>query len=128
MDAETRAEFRDSSKNDLIREVVRLRRMLAEQMLAAPGIGEEVVVEGIVGMKDGAPAVHMRAGEAAWMFTPQQAREHAIATLEKAIEADRDAAVVAFLREADFPDEKVNGFLHELREHRTVFIEGRERG
>jgi hypothetical protein len=119
-------EFRDWPKNRLVREVLRLRALLSEQMTAAPGVGEEVVVEGVVGMRDGRPLVHMRAGEAAWQFTPAQAREHAVATLERAIEADRDAATVAFLREAGMDDQGVGGFLMAMREHRTVFIEGRE--
>lgn len=92
-------EFQDMSKNDLVREVLRLRGVLEQQMSAAPGIGDEVVVEGIVGVMTGLPIVTMRAGEAAWQFTPAQAREHALATLERAIEAERDAAVITGLRD-----------------------------
>jgi hypothetical protein len=126
MPGDARVEFRDWSKNDLVREVLKLRRLLAEQMSAAPGIGDEVVVEAIVAVSDGRPQVRMRAGEAAWQMTPQQAREHATVVLERAIEADRDAAVVAWLGEAGFDEAAIGGFLMEMREHRTVFIEGRE--
>lgn len=123
---DARVEFCDWSKNDLVREVLKLRRLLGEQLAAAPGIGAEVVVEAIVGVTDGQPLVRMRAGEAAWQMTPQQAREHATATLERAIEADRDAAVVAWLTERGWETREIGGFLMEMREHRTVFIEGRE--
>jgi hypothetical protein len=119
-------EFRGWPKNRLVAEVLRLRALLSEQMTAAPGVGEEVVVEGVVGMRDGRPWVHMRAGEAAWQLTPEQAREHAVATLERAIEADRDAATVAFLRETGMDEQDAGRFLMAMREHRTVFIEGRK--
>jgi hypothetical protein len=110
--------LRDLSKNDLVREVQRLRHLLDQQMSAAPGIGDEVIVEGIVSITTGLPVVTMRAGEAAWQFTPAQAREHGYATIERAIEAERDAATIAFLRGADFDEQAAGSFLQSVRQHR----------
>jgi hypothetical protein len=117
-------DLRAMSKNDLVREVVRLRAMLAEQMTAAPGIGEEVEVQGVVGMRDGKPHVHMRAGEAAWMLTPPEALEHALKTLAAAIEAERDAATIAFLQRPEglaFDEQTAGGFLMAMRDHRDAW-------
>lgn len=119
----TSDDLKSWGKNDLIREVRKLRALLEQQMSAAPGIGDEVTVDGIVGMASQEPIVVMRAGEAAWQFTPAQARQHALLVLDKAVEAERDAATVAFLREGDFPDETVGGFLVGMREHRQDWLE-----
>lgn len=110
------------SKNDLVREVRRLRAMLAEQMDAAPGIGPELTVEGIVTSRDRTPLVRMRAGEAAWQFSLAQAREHAMDTLAAAVEAERDAATIAFLKAAGSDDQEAGGFLMALRDHRVTWI------
>lgn len=124
-------EFRDMSKNDLVREVKRLRAMLSQQMEAAPGIGEAVDVVGIVGMRDGAPLVQMRAGEAAWQMSPLDARRHALLVLNAASEAERDAATVEFMREyagKDATEDEAQmfaaSFLNALRDHRQQAIPG----
>lgn len=120
----SRDELREKSKNELVREVLRLRAMLGEQMSAAPGIGEEVEVQGVVGIRDGKPQVHMRAGEAAWMLTPTEALEHALKTLAAAMEAERDAATIAFLTDPHgpaFDEQTAGGFLMGMRDHRQAW-------
>ncbi len=123
------SEFRDWSKKDLAREVRRLRRLLEDQLQAAPGVGTEVTVQGIVSVSTGEPVVDMRAGEAAWQMTPAQARQHALIVLDAAVEAERDAATMAFMRsmDGDEPDEDAErtagAFLHAMREHRKDWLE-----
>jgi hypothetical protein len=124
--AADRDDLKAWSKNDLVREVVKLRALLAKQMSAAPGVGDQVTIDALVSSETGEPVVEMRAGEVAWQFTAAQARSHTHGALEAAIEADRDAAVVAFMREAEFEEGQIGAFLHDMREHRTVFIEARE--
>lgn len=127
----SRDELKAWGKNDLIREIHRLRALLDEQMSAAPGIGEEVTVQGIVAVSSGKPVVSMRAGEAAWQMTPAGARQHALVVLDAAVEAERDAATVAFLREmgeasGQAEEEQIRtaaGFLQQMREHRDNWLE-----
>lgn len=111
-------QLKDMSKNDLVREVRRLRSVLEEQMSAAPGVGTEVVVQGIVSVTDGQPIVSMRAGEAAWQLTPALARRHALLILDAAVEAERDAATIALLRTSGMDEQEAGGFLLLMREHR----------
>lgn len=118
-------DLKDMSKNDLVREVKRLRHMLAEQLDAAPGVGPEVVVQGIVASRDGTPLVQMRTGEAAWQMSPLDARRHALIVLNAATEAERDAATVEFLSTFSDGDEQfVGGFLAAMRDHRQQAIPG----
>lgn len=116
-------DLKGQSKNDLIREVRRLRALLSEQMAAAPGVGPDVTVQGIVGIKDGAPLVSMRAGEAARQFSPGEARHHAMLVLDAAVEAERDAATIAFLRGTGADDQEAGGFLMAMRDHRKSWID-----
>lgn len=114
--------LKDLSKNELVREVQRLRALLAQQMAAAPGIGDEVVVEGIVSSTSGKPIVVMRAGEVVWQMTPAKAREHAYAVIGCAVEAERDAATLAYLLEMDAGASTAGAFLAGMREHRQQWI------
>lgn len=112
------------SKNDLVREVIRLRALLKDQMESAPGIGAEVEVQGIVASTSGKPFVQMRAGEARWQMEPHEARQHALILLDAAVECERDAATIAFLRaELDMDQQQAGAFLHVMREHRTNWLE-----
>src|SRR4051794_30942682 len=116
---------KDMSKNELVREVRRLRHLLSEQMGAAPGVGESVDVQGIVLSKNREPVVRVRAGEASWDWALDQAREHALDVLAAATEADRDAATIAFLESGDFDRDTAGAFLAAMREHRAVWKGGR---
>jgi hypothetical protein len=117
-------EYKNWSKNDLVREVVRLKHLLADQMEAAPGVGREVMVQGSVSSTTKKPFVKMRAGEAAWQMTPAQARQHALIILDAAVEAERDAATIAFVENIMGQDEQAAGaFLLGMREHRIEWIE-----
>lgn len=117
----TREDLKALSKNDLIREVLRLRGILEQQMSAAPGIGDEIVVEGIVSVTTRQPLVSMRTGEAAWQLTPTHARQHALATLERAIEAERDAAVFVGITEA-FDEDTAVGLINMIRSTRPQVV------
>jgi hypothetical protein len=122
----TVADPKSMSKNDLVREVGRLRALLEQQLAAAPGVGTEVTVQGIVSGTSGEPLVTMRAGEAVWQMTTAQARQHALIILDAAVEAERDAATVAFMRQmaldgGDSQEEAERyaaGFLAMMRDHR----------
>lgn len=117
-------DVRAMSKRDLEREVIRLRAMLEEQLAAAPGVGPEVTVHGIVGARTREPLVAMRAGEAAWQMTPARARQHALIVLDAAVEAERDAATIAFLeQELDSGPEGAGAFLAAMREHRPDWLD-----
>lgn len=124
-------ELRSMSKRELEREVMRLRALLEQQMSAAPGVGDEITVDGIVSASTGRPVVAMRAGEASWQLSPSQARRHALIVLDKAVEAERDAATVAFLREVaaangEDEDEQIQSagsWLMAMRSHRDDWLE-----
>lgn len=103
-------------------EIERLRALLSDQINAAPGIGDNISVQGIVSSRNHEPLVHMRAGEAAWQFSLAQAREHAMDTLAATIEAERDAATIAFLKAAGSDDHEAGGFLMALRDHRVAWV------
>lgn len=113
---------KEMSKNDLVREVKRLRHLLAQQMEAAPGVAPSISVVGIVRSTDREPAVQMRAGEAAWEMTLAEAREHAADTLAAAVEAERDAATIAFLFSTGMDEQEAGGFLLALRDHRVRWM------
>jgi hypothetical protein len=128
-------DLKQMSKNDLVREASRLRALLEQQMTAAPGIGDEVTVHGVT-TTDGKPFVQVRAGEAAWQWTPAEARQHALLCLDAAVEAERDAATVAFfvetMEDEDGRERAAAGFLREraaagflmaMREHRADWLE-----
>lgn len=123
-------DIRSWSKNALVREVLRLRALLSQQMEAAPGVAPEITVQGMVASRTGEPAVQMRAGEAAWQMTPAQARQHALIVLDAAVEAERDAATVAFMdkvaRDGGDTGEEAErfagGFLAAMREHRRDWL------
>jgi hypothetical protein len=117
-----------AGRDELVREVLRLRAMLREQMEAAPGVGDSIEVDGIVAVRDDKPLVRMRGGEATWSFTPEQAREHALATLCAAIEAERDASTIAFLKETGADMAGIGSFMTALRQHRTEWRFTVERG
>lgn len=122
-----RNDLKQMSKNDLVREIVKLRGLLSDQLAAAPGTGPEVTVQGIVGLTTREPIVQMRAGEAAWQMTTAQARQHALIILDAAVEAERDAATMAFFakmdEDKDEPDEQsAAAFLHMMREHRKEWL------
>jgi hypothetical protein len=105
------------SREQLIDEVVKLRHLLDEQMKAGVGLGSSVEVEGLA-TYEGKPFVKVRSGEATWQWTPDEAREHALYTLNAAVEAERDAATVLFFREAGMEDEMAGAFLVGMREKR----------
>lgn len=110
------------STADLRREVVRLQVMLEDQMNAAPGIGESLEVDPIVRAQDGLPQINLRSGEVGWSWSCPQARMITLTLLDAAVEAERDAAVVAFLRDHDWDDDIVGGFLSALRDHRSEWL------
>jgi hypothetical protein len=111
-------DLKDWSKNDLVREVGKLRQLLSDQLKAAPGTGPSVEVQGIVSSTSNMPYVQMRAGEAAWQMTPAQARQHAFLVMDAAVESERDAATIAFLEEMNFGEESASQYLLLMREHR----------
>ena len=116
------------SKTQLLDEVMRLEVILEQQMKAAPGTSPDVEVQGIVASVDKQPYVQMRAGEAAWQMSPAKARQHALIVLDAAVEAERDAATIAFCEQTmDMSEVAAGGFLHEMRNHRKDwFAEFRE--
>lgn len=117
-------EFKDKSKNDLIREVKALKALLSDHMSAAPGVGTSVEVQGIVSFKTKKPWVVMRAGEAVWQMSPAAARQHAFLVHDAAIESERDAAIIAFLEvELQFDEHKAGIFLEEMQNHRMEWFE-----
>lgn len=117
-------DLKNMSKNDLVREVIKLRHLLSEQMKAAPGTGPEVVVHGLVSYTTKKPFVEMRAGEAAWQMTPAQARQHAFIIMDAAVESERDAATIAFLEnEMNMNSDQAGVFLMGMRNHRKDWFE-----
>ena len=104
--------------------------ILEQQMKAAPGTGPDVQVQGIVAYKDKQPYVQMRAGEASWEMTPAKARQHALILLDAAVEAERDAATIAFCEgPMQMSADAAGAFLSEMRNHRKDwFAEFREMG
>lgn len=110
----------------LIDEVQRLEVILEQQMSAAPGVGDSIEVQGGVSSTSGQPFVQWRAGEAAGQFpTLMGAADFARWVLVAAVEAERDAATIAFLREElEFDDDHAGAFLDRMRRHRTQFVGG----
>lgn len=117
-----RRELRAMSTRELRERVVALEALLEDQMRAGVGVGEAIEVDAIVRLGDRQPAVHLRSGEAAWEWTPSQARMFALFLLNAATEAERDAATIAFLDAADFTPEQASGFLVAMREHRVEWL------
>ncbi|MCA1571222.1 MAG: hypothetical protein LC798_13065 [Chloroflexi bacterium] len=92
-------DLKQLGKNDLVREVMRLEAMLADQLAQAPEQGSECMVQGIVGMRDRAPIVTYRMGEVAWQQSPAGARMHALVVLDAAVEAQKAAAFLVEMRD-----------------------------
>lgn len=117
------AQLKQLSKNDLVRQVVRLQALLSDQLAASPGTSDELTVQGIVSSTTGQPVVQFRNGEVAWQQDPATARAHALQTLDAAVEAERDAATIAFLTQSsDLDDRDASAFLHGMRQHRTDWL------
>lgn len=118
-----RAELRGMSKAELIARVRSLESLLAEQMNAAPGIGDMIRVDPIVRDSDLLPEVHLRSGEVSWSWSTPQARMHALIVLDAAVEAERDAAFVAYLKASGFELEQIANLILEMRAHRSAWLE-----
>lgn len=117
-------DYRKLSKSQLIDRIIELEVLLSQQMGSAPGMERGVEVQGGVSFRTREPFIQMRSGEAAWQMTPAQARQHALIILDSAVEAERDAATIAFLSEAmDMPIENAATFLDEMRKHRKDWID-----
>ena len=108
------AEPKDMSKNELVREVKRLRG-LVEQM--ARGGGPEL--EMVSGARsDGKPFITMTWGTELGQLSPAEARMHALRMLEVAEGAESDGVTVTFLADQGFDEETVASWLLMQRDYR----------
>jgi hypothetical protein len=116
-------EYKDWSKNDLIREVIELREKVTQLLR---GGGNELTMESGA-RSDGKPFVTMRWGMEVGQLSPAEARLHGLRMLEVAEGAETDGATVAFLTETGMGDEDIARYLMMLRDWRGQYKE-RQRG
>lgn len=90
-----------------------LRHLLSQQMRT----GEELEVEGIVNL-DGEGLLNVRWDELAAQFPTEQGRQIAFDILRCCEWADTDAKLYRFMRDAEFDDGAISGFMAMLREGR----------
>jgi hypothetical protein len=88
---------------------------------------ETIVFEAQVSARDGRPFVKMTCTLAdgtpvfAAQFLPSVVTALGLRAIQSAIEAERDAGLIAFLQSLEMPGEAVNGMLVGLRDHREQF-------
>jgi hypothetical protein len=97
-------------------------------------MSEDITFEAQVSARDGRPFVKMTCsidGQPvfATQLRPSMATALGLRGVQAAIEAERDAGLIAFLRTLDIGDDQVNGLLIGLRDHRQQFdaVEGSTR-
>lgn len=88
---------------------------------------ESIVFDAMVSAKDGRPFVQMTCSLKdgtpvfATQFRPSLVTALGLRAVQAAIEAERDAGLVAFMREGGATDEQVGAMLVGLRGHREQF-------
>lgn len=102
------------SKNDLVREVRRLRE-ISRQVFK--GGGRELTMESGT-REDGKPFITMRWGSEVGQIGPDEARLHALRMLEVAEAAESDAVTVSFLVDKEFDEVGIASFLMMQRDWR----------
>lgn len=116
----SRIEYKDWSKNDLIREILRFKQAVQEAYsVRSEGV---LMVDGKA-TADGSPFVQITDGEYSTQLEPGAARTHALVVLNAAVEAERDAATVAFLQQKmSLDNDGISVFLTEMRDHRKDWV------
>lgn len=77
-----------------------------------------IEVEAGVAAEGGHPFIKLAWGEQAGQLTPGEAAAFGLRVIEAAIEAERDAGLVKFFRDAHYEDELIGGLLLAMRENR----------
>jgi hypothetical protein len=90
-----------------------------EHLLATHMRSDDLQMESGVSARTGEPFMHLRWGDQAGQFTPEKAREHAMAIIDAAAASEFDAALVKTLIEKfSMTHELAVHFLGDIREAR----------